>query len=120
MSWQPRPFWPFLTGFSVDEIGRLALLNGLGQLLGGVLFPAVSHKIKHLRWQLVIAMGLQLLFCILYTIAIPGNRWMFAAFQIFGQGAFGCSKSIYTTPIPLLTFFAYSHFTHASFSCATA
>lgn len=70
-------------------IGLTQLPNGFAQLVGGCIMPAVSHKIKHLKTQLIVALCVQTLFTALYAAVIPDNRPAWMAFQFFGMGCFG-------------------------------
>lgn len=70
------------------EIGLLALPNGFSQLIGGWVIPSLAHRIKHLKWQLVVLLCLQTLFVALYAAVIPSNKGAWSAFQFFGQGCF--------------------------------
>lgn len=56
------------------EIGVISLPSGAGQLIGGVILPALVHKIKRIRGQFVTAMLIQTIFCALYAVALTGQR----------------------------------------------
>jgi hypothetical protein len=49
----------------------------------------LSHKIGHVKWQIVIALVAQTLFIALYSVGLPGNKSAWMALQFFGQGCFG-------------------------------
>ena len=71
------------------EIGITQLPNGFANLWGGVLLPMFSHKIGHVKWQVIIALIAQTLFIALYSVGIPDNKAAWMALQFFGQGCFG-------------------------------
>jgi hypothetical protein len=71
------------------EIGVMSLPGGAGQFVGGVVLPALVHKMKHTRAQIVVALSLQTIFCALFVVAVPNNRAAWMAFQFFVQGVFG-------------------------------
>jgi hypothetical protein len=50
--------------------------------------PTFSHKIKHFKIQIVVALVIETLFVALYAIAVPGHKAAWMAFQFFGQGCF--------------------------------
>ena len=71
------------------QIGLIQLPNGIAQLIGACILPAISHKIKHLKLQVIIAMTVQTLFVALYSVAMPHRKATWMALQFFGQGCFG-------------------------------
>ncbi len=71
------------------QIGLTQLPNGIGTFVGGTLMPAIAHKIKHLKMQIIVALTIQLVFVALYSVAIPQSKAAWMAFQFFGQGCFG-------------------------------
>lgn len=71
------------------KIGLIQLPNGIAQLIGACILPAISHKIKHLKLQVIIAMTVQTLFIALYSVAMPHRMATWMALQFFGQGCFG-------------------------------
>ncbi|ETI23080.1 hypothetical protein G647_04876 [Cladophialophora carrionii CBS 160.54] len=71
------------------QIGLTQLPNGIGNFVGGTLMPAIAHKIKHLKMQMIVALTIQLVFVALYSVAVPQNKAAWMAFQFFGQGCFG-------------------------------
>jgi hypothetical protein len=71
------------------EIGVMGLPNGAGQIIGGVILPALVHKMKYARVQIIVSLIFQTLFNGLYAYASPNHKGAWMAFQLFGQGCFG-------------------------------
>lgn len=70
------------------QIGVIMIPNGVGALVGGFVIPMFVHKVKHVRLQIVLALCIQTLFTALYSIATPGHKAAWMAFQFFGNGCF--------------------------------
>lgn len=70
------------------KIGIIQLPNGIAQLIGSAFMPAISHKIKHIKAQIILAIILQTVFVAAYSAAIPHHKAAWMALQIFGQGCF--------------------------------
>ncbi|RDL41434.1 uncharacterized protein BP5553_01413 [Venustampulla echinocandica] len=70
------------------EIGIISLPGGLAQVLSGFILPSLSHRIKHIKTQIIVALIIQTVFIGLYSAVIPGNKPAWMAFQFFGQGCF--------------------------------
>lgn len=71
------------------KLGIALIPNGLGLVVGGVLFPSLIHKIKHVRLQIVFAIALQTIFTGLYAYAVqPGHKAAWVTFQFFGTMGF--------------------------------
>jgi len=86
----------FLFSHDPIQIGIIAIPSGLSQVLGGFILPALSHRIKHIKIQIVVALVIQTLFLALYSVAIPNNRAAWMAFQFLGNCCF-----------PLITLLCY-------------
>ena len=76
--------------FSNDgiQIGILSLPNGLGQLIGSTVMPALLHKTKSPKMHIVAGVFIQTFFTGLYVYALPSHKGAWMAFQAFGQGCF--------------------------------
>jgi hypothetical protein len=70
------------------EIGVISIPNGLGALVGGWVLPTFSHKIRHFKIQIFVALVIETLFVALYAVAVPSHKAAWMAFQFFGQGCF--------------------------------
>ena len=71
------------------KLGVALIPNGIGLLIGGVLFPSLIHKIKHVRAQIVFAIALQTIFTALYAYAVqPRHKAAWMTFQCFGTIGF--------------------------------
>ena len=71
------------------KIGLYSIPSGAGQLLGGVLIPAVVHKIKYVQWQLTFAVFMQTLFFGLAALITPTNLSWLMACQFLAMLPFG-------------------------------
>lgn len=60
-----------------------------GQLLGGVIVPALVHYIKHVNYQLTFAVFMQTLFFALAALITPNNLSWLMACQFFAMLPFG-------------------------------
>ena len=60
-----------------------------GQLIGGVLLPALVHKIKHVNYQLTFAVFMQALFFGLAALITPTNLSWLTACQFLAMLPFG-------------------------------
>lgn len=63
----------------------------MGQLIGGVLIPALVHRIKHVNYQLTFAVFIQTLFFGLAATLTPTNLSWLMACQFFAMLPFGVS-----------------------------
>jgi MFS family permease len=74
------------------------MLNSAGQLVGGVIIPALVHYIKHVHYQLTFAVFMQTLFFGLAALITPTNiNWLMAV-QFLAMLPFGwITLNCYTT-----------------------
>ncbi|KAF8847505.1 MFS general substrate transporter [Acephala macrosclerotiorum] len=80
------------------KIGVYSLPSGSGQLLGGVIIPALVHYIKHVQLQLTFANFMQTLFFGLAALITPTNLGWLMAVQFLAMLPFGwITLSCYTT-----------------------
>ncbi|KIW86462.1 hypothetical protein Z517_01860 [Fonsecaea pedrosoi CBS 271.37] len=71
------------------KLGVALIPNGVGQFIGGAVLPALIHKIKNIRAQIVFALFLQTLFSALYAYGIiPHHKTAWVIFQLFGMMCF--------------------------------
>ncbi|KAI9159173.1 hypothetical protein HJFPF1_07181 [Paramyrothecium foliicola] len=70
------------------EIGYIALPNGAAQFVFGAVAPSLVGKIKHLKWQIVIALVAQTAFTTALVGVIPDNKAGWMALQAFSIGPF--------------------------------
>ncbi|PMD35946.1 putative major facilitator superfamily transporter [Hyaloscypha variabilis F] len=80
------------------KIGIYSLPSGAGQIVGGVLIPALVHYIKHVQFQLTFAVFMQTLFFGLAALITPTNiNWLMAC-QFLAMLPFGwITLNCYTT-----------------------
>lgn len=71
------------------EIGLIELPNGFAQFFGGAILPMFSHRIKHLKLQIIVALVVQTLFVGLYATTVPHHKPSWMALQFVGQSPFG-------------------------------
>ncbi|OCT45156.1 putative major facilitator superfamily transporter [Cladophialophora carrionii] len=87
------------------KLGVALIPNGVGQFIGGAVLPALVHKIKHIRAQIVVALCLQTLFSALYAYGIiPHHKAAWVIFQFFGMMCFSwitlCSYVVVGLHVP--------------------
>lgn len=70
------------------QLGLISLPNGVGQLFGSIVLPAILHKTKHPKNHILVALFIQTFFTGLYVFALPNHKAAWMAFQFFGQGCF--------------------------------
>lgn len=70
------------------EIGRLMIPATMSGLVGGWLIPSFVHYIKHVKYQIIFALFLQLAFTASYAAVVPHNKAAWSAMQLFGQSCF--------------------------------
>ena len=70
------------------HIGIISLPNGLGQLVGSTVMPALLHRTRRPKLHIIAGVFIQTFFTGLYTYAIPNHKGAWMAFQAFGQGCF--------------------------------
>lgn len=72
------------------EIGIISIPGGLSQVLGGFIIPALVHKVKHIKIQILVALVIQTVFTACYSAVIPSNKAGWMALQFFAQACFPC------------------------------
>ncbi|KIX04491.1 uncharacterized protein Z518_05361 [Rhinocladiella mackenziei CBS 650.93] len=72
------------------EIGVISIPGGLSQVLGGFVIPALVHKFKHIKIQILVALVIQTAFTACYSTVIPTNKAGWMALQFFAQACFPC------------------------------
>lgn len=87
------------------KLGVALIPNGIGQFIGGAVLPALIHKIKHIRAQIVVALIIQTLFTALYAYGIgPHHKTAWVVFQLFGMMCFSwitlCSYVVVGLHVP--------------------
>jgi hypothetical protein len=87
------------------KLGVALIPNGVGQFIGGAVLPALVHKIKHIRAQIVVALFIQTLFSALYAYGIiPHHKAAWVIFQFFGMMCFSwitlCSYVVVGLHVP--------------------
>jgi hypothetical protein len=70
------------------EVGLIALPAGIVMNLFAWLVPGLVHKIKYPKYQIIAGLVVQTLFNALYAVAVPHNKALWIAFQVFGQNMF--------------------------------
>jgi len=71
------------------NLGSRLTLSSAGQLVGGVILPALVHYIKHVHYQLTFAVFMQTLFFGLAAIITPTNINLLMAIQFLAMLPFG-------------------------------
>ncbi|KAF2112523.1 fungal trichothecene efflux pump [Lophiotrema nucula] len=71
------------------KIGVYSLPSGASQFIGGVILPALVHRIKHVTHQLVFAIIMQTLFFALAALITPHNISWVMAVQFLATLPFG-------------------------------
>ncbi|KAF2103653.1 MFS general substrate transporter [Rhizodiscina lignyota] len=80
------------------KIGIYSIPSGAGQLVGGVIIPALVHYIKHVHYQLTFAVFMQTLFFGLAALITPTNLNWLMAVQFLAMLPFGwITLNCYTT-----------------------
>ncbi|KAK3708901.1 hypothetical protein LTR37_011231 [Vermiconidia calcicola] len=79
----------YLHSYDPIKIGLYSIPSGAGQLIGGVLIPALVHKIKYVQWQLTFAVFMQTLFFGLAALITPSNLNWLMAVQFLAMLPFG-------------------------------
>jgi hypothetical protein len=79
-----------LYSFTKDpiQIGITALPSGFGITFFGGIFTLFIGKIGHLKLLMLALLVIQTVSIALYSVAVPGNRTAWMAFQFFGYGPF--------------------------------
>jgi hypothetical protein len=80
------------------EIGVISIPNGLGALVGGWVLPTFSHKIRHFKIQIVVALVIETLFVALYAVAVPSHKAAWMAFQFLAKAVSPGSPSSVMSP----------------------
>lgn len=70
------------------EIGVLMIPSTMSGVLGGWILPSFVHKIKHVRYQIIVALCMQCAFTGAYAAVVPHNKMAWSAMQLFGQCCF--------------------------------
>ncbi|ETN36195.1 uncharacterized protein HMPREF1541_08472 [Cyphellophora europaea CBS 101466] len=71
-----------------EQIGIIALPNGISQFIFGGVATIIMGKVGHLKLQVIAMLCVQTAFTAAYAGVVPGNRAGWSAMQFFGQGAF--------------------------------
>jgi hypothetical protein len=73
--------------FTTDpiRIGTLNIVQGFGNVLGGVVLSALIYKMKHVPIQFTVGTFIQTLFLGLYALITPDTLSMALAFQFFAN-----------------------------------
>ncbi|KAF2710787.1 MFS general substrate transporter [Pleomassaria siparia CBS 279.74] len=71
------------------KIGIYSIPSGVGQLVGGVIIPALVHYIRHVQYQLTFAVFMQTLFFGLAALITPTNLNWLMAVQFLAMLPFG-------------------------------
>lgn len=69
-------------------IGIIMIPSTMSGVLGGWIMPSLSHKIKHIKYQMIFALCMQAVFTGSYAAVVPNNRMAWSAMQLFGQCCF--------------------------------
>jgi hypothetical protein len=79
-----------LYSFTKDpiQIGITALPSGFGITFFGGIFTLFIGKIGHLKMLMLALLVIQTVSIALYSVAVPGNKTAWMAFQFFGYGPF--------------------------------
>ena len=70
------------------QIGITQIPCNLSGVIGGWILPSLVHKIKHVRQQIIFALIIQTVFTACYAAVIPGHKYAWMIFQMFGQCCF--------------------------------
>ena len=70
------------------QIGIISIPNGMGQLVGAIVMPAIMHWTRHPKWHIIAGIFIQSFFTAMFAYAVPGHKAAWMAFQFFGQGCF--------------------------------
>lgn len=70
------------------RIGVTQMPSNMSGILGGWILPSLVHKIKHVRYQIILALLIQTAFTACYAAVVPDNRYAWMILQLFGQTCF--------------------------------
>lgn len=70
------------------QIGITMIPSTFSGVLGGWILPSFVHKIKHVRYQIMLALVIQTTFTASYAAVVPHNKRAWMAMQLFGQSCF--------------------------------
>lgn len=93
MIWQTVTTWApqatlYLFTHDTIQLGLIQMPNNWSGILGGWIIPSLVHKVKHIRYQIIFALILQTVFTACYAVVLPGHKWAWSVFQLFGQCCF--------------------------------
>ncbi|CAK7218497.1 hypothetical protein SBRCBS47491_003524 [Sporothrix bragantina] len=69
-------------------IGIALIPANFSGVLGGWILPSLVHRIKHVRYQILLALAIQTAFTGAYAAVVPNNKAAWSAMQLFGQSCF--------------------------------
>ncbi|CAK7203704.1 hypothetical protein SEUCBS139899_006448 [Sporothrix eucalyptigena] len=69
-------------------IGVTMIPANFSGVLGGWILPSLVHRIKHVRYQILLALVIQTAFTGAYAAVVPTNKAAWSAMQLFGQSCF--------------------------------
>ncbi|KUJ12948.1 putative efflux pump antibiotic resistance protein [Mollisia scopiformis] len=70
------------------RIGVTQIPSNMSGVLGGWILPSLVHKIKHVRYQIILALVIQTVFTACYAAVVPNHRYAWMILQFFGQACF--------------------------------
>ncbi|CAK7206829.1 hypothetical protein SEUCBS139899_009635 [Sporothrix eucalyptigena] len=70
------------------QIGITMIPANFSGVLGGWILPSLVHRIRHIRWQIILALVIQTAFTGSYAAIVPTNKAAWSAMQLFGQSCF--------------------------------
>lgn len=70
------------------RIGVIQMPSNMSGILGGWILPSLVHKIKYVRYQIILALVIQTAFTACYAAVIPTNKYAWMVLQLFGQTCF--------------------------------
>lgn len=78
----------FMFTNDIVEIGYISIPANVSGIIGGWIMPTLVHKIKHIRYQFVVALLMQAAFTASYAAVIPHNKTAWMILPMFGQSCF--------------------------------
>ncbi|CAJ0554438.1 Ff.00g129510.m01.CDS01 [Fusarium sp. VM40] len=78
----------FMFTNDIVEIGYISIPANISGVIGGWIMPTLVHKIKHIRYQFLFALLLQIVFTASYATVIPHNKTGWMILPMFGQSCF--------------------------------
>lgn len=75
-------------------IGITLIPANFSGVLGGWILPSLVHYIKHVRYQILVALLIQTVFTCAYAAVLPNNKTAWSAMQLFGQSCFAWVTSL--------------------------